>query len=102
MLTRTRSDSPRRSPSGLHIALADRNAMLDPPAWDAVTKNRSWFFSREYLAMLEGVLPEGLEPRYALVSDGSMPLAAVLMQWVRLQGSKLRPQAATRDARRRR
>lgn len=80
-----------RQPSGFRIALADCIAQLNPQDWDAVVQGRSWFFARGYLAMLEAVPPEGVEPRYALVSDADGPVAALVLQWVELQGSDLRP-----------
>lgn len=88
------SSSPKRNPSGLHIALADRIAQLDAGAWDAAARGASWFFSRGYLGMLEGVLPAAIEPRYALIGDGGGPLAAVVLQWVRIEGRNLRPRQA--------
>jgi Acetyltransferase (GNAT) domain len=84
--------SPKRSPSGLHIALADRIGQLSPGGWDAATRAASWFFSRDYLAMLEGVCPASIEPRYALVGDAAGPLAAVVLQWVQIEGRNLRAQ----------
>jgi len=89
------SPSPKRSPSGLHIALADRIALVSPAAWDAASAGASWFFSRAYLGMLEGVCPASIEPRYALIADDTGPLAAVVLQWVQLEGRNLR---AKRDA----
>lgn len=90
--------SPKRSPSGLHIAVGDRIALLDASAWNRIVAGQSWFFSRDYLAMLEGAMPEALDPRYALIHgrDGT-PLAAVVMQWARLEGRNLRPQARAND-----
>jgi Acetyltransferase (GNAT) domain len=88
------SSSPKRQPSGLHIALADRIALLDTAQWQAATSGASWFFSRDYLAMLEGVLPAAIEPRYALIGNAAGPVAAVVLQWARLEGRNLRPRAA--------
>ena len=92
------SSSPKRRPSGLHIALADRIALLDSAQWQAATGSASWFFSRDYLSMLEGVLPAAIEPRYALIGNTSGPLAAVVLQWALLEGRNLRPRAADKDA----
>ena len=83
--------SPKRSPSGLHLALADRVSQLDSAQWQAATAGASWFFSREYLSMLEGVLPAAIEPRYALIGNASGPLAAVVLQWALLEGRNLLP-----------
>jgi Acetyltransferase (GNAT) domain len=85
------SPSPKRKPSGLHIALADRIALLDTAQWQAATSGASWFFSRDYLSMLEGVLPAAIEPRYALIGSADAPVAAVVLQWARLEGRNLRP-----------
>jgi len=57
--------SPKRNPSGLHLALADRIAQLDAQAWNETTAEGSWFFSRDYLSMLEGVLPAAIRPHSA-------------------------------------
>lgn len=80
-----------RQPSGFRIALADRIAQLNPADWDALAQGQSWFFDRGYLAMLEAVPPDALEARYALISDDKGPVAAVVLQWVELQGRDLRP-----------
>jgi hypothetical protein len=80
-----------RSPSGFRIAIADTIGQLAPAAWDAVADGQSWFFSRAYLAMLERVPPEVVEPRYALVSDDEGPIAVVVLQWAEVDGTRLRP-----------
>jgi len=90
---RDRLDNRRRlrRPSGFRIAVADTIAQLDPAQWDAVVAGQSWFFSRDYLAMLERVPPAVVEPRYALVSDSEGPVAAVVLQWAEVDGTRLRP-----------
>ena len=80
-----------RQPSGFRIAIADSLLQLDRHAWDAVVDGESWFFSRDYLAMLERVPPSVVEPRYALVSDAQGPIAAVILQWAEVDGTRLRP-----------
>ena len=80
-----------RQPSGLRIAIADTIGQLDPAAWDEAVDGESWFFSRAYLAMLERVPPSVVEPRYALVSDAHGPVAAVVLQWAEVDGTRLRP-----------
>jgi hypothetical protein len=80
-----------RRPSGFRIAVADTIAQLDPAQWDAVVDGESWFFGRDYLAMLERVPPAVVEPRYALVSDDTGPVAAVVLQWAEVDGTRLRP-----------
>ena len=82
-----------RRPSGFRIAIADTIAQLDRDLWDDVVDGESWFFSRDYLAMLERVLPAVVEPRYALISDDQGPVAAVVLQWAEVDGTRLRPLA---------
>ncbi len=83
-----------RQPSGLRFAVADTLLQLNPAAWDAVTQGQSWFFSRDYLQMLEQVPPGCLQPRYGLISDEQGPIAAVVMQWAELSAERMRPTAA--------
>ena len=80
-----------RRPSGFRIAIADAIAQLDRDQWDDVVDGASWFFSRDYLAMLERVPPAVVEPRYALISDAQGPVAAVVLQWAEVDGTRLRP-----------
>ena len=80
-----------RRPSGFRIACADTIVQLDRDQWDDVVEGASWFFSREYLAMLERVPPAVVEPRYALISDAQGPVAAVVLQWAEVNGTRLRP-----------
>ncbi|MEP6502494.1 MAG: GNAT family N-acetyltransferase [Betaproteobacteria bacterium] len=80
-----------RKPSGFRIAVADTIAQLDRDQWDDVVDGESWFFSRDYLAMLERVPPAVVEPRYALISDDQGPVAAVVLQWAEVDGTRLRP-----------
>ena len=80
-----------RQPSGFRIALADTITQLDRDQWDDVVDGQSWFFSRDYLAMLERVPPAVVEPRYALISDAQGPVAAVVLQWAEVDGTRLRP-----------
>lgn len=80
-----------RGPTGLKIALSDSIRLLDAGQWDSLVVGGSWFFSRDYLAMLESVPPEVLEPRYALVADEDGPVAAVVMQWAAIEGTDLQP-----------
>lgn len=80
-----------RGPTGLKIALSDSIRLLDAGQWDSLVAGGSWFFSRDYLAMLESVPPEVLEPRYALVADEDGPVAAVVMQWAAIEGTDLQP-----------
>lgn len=92
------SSSLKRNPSGLHIALADRIGQLETKLWNEAVARASWFFSRDYLSMLEGVLPAAIEPRYALIGNATGPLAAVVLQRARLEGRNLRPRVAVKGA----
>ena len=67
-----------------HIAIADRFSQLNEAAWRDVTRGKSFFHSAEYQQAFEQFRPANLEPRYALISDGDRPLAAVCMQIARL------------------
>ncbi len=83
-----------RSPTGFRFAVADSLEHLNPAQWDAVVAGQSWFFSREYLAVLEQAPPTCLTPRYGLVSDARGPVAAVVMQWAEIERERLRPSAS--------
>jgi len=80
-----------RRPTGFRFAIADAIGQLHPAQWDAVTEGQSWFFSRDYLGVLEAAPPDCLSPRYALISDNDGPVAAVVMQWAELERDRLRP-----------
>jgi Acetyltransferase (GNAT) domain len=80
-----------RRPSGFRFATADTIGQLNPTQWDAVVEGQSWFFSRDYLHMLERVPPACLKPRYGLISDEHGPVAAVVMQWAELEAGRMRP-----------
>ena len=77
----------RRSP--LSIAIADRFSQLSAEAWRAATDGGSVFHSAAYQRMFERVRPPNVEPRYALISDGDAPVAAVCLQIVTLDHSHL-------------
>ena len=80
-----------RRPTGFRFATADTIAQLNPAQWDAVAGGQSWFFSRDYLQMLESVLASCLKPRYGLINDEHGPVAAVVMQWAEMEPERLRP-----------
>lgn len=80
-----------RRTTGFRFATADTIGQLNPAQWDAVAGGQSWFFSRDYLLMLESVPPSCLKPRYGLISDEQGPVAAVVMQWAELEPERLRP-----------
>ena len=77
----------RRSP--LSIAIADRFSQLSAEAWRAATDGGSVFHSAAYQRMFERVRPPNVELRYALISDGDAPVAAVCLQIVTLDHSHL-------------
>jgi predicted N-acyltransferase len=77
----------RRSP--LAIAIADRFSQLSAEAWRAATEGGSIFHSAAYQRMFERARPPNVEPRYALISDGDAPVAAVCLQIVTLDHSNL-------------
>ncbi|WP_137939396.1 GNAT family N-acetyltransferase [Chitinivorax sp. B] len=90
-LTRRIAEHRRlRKPTTFHIALADRIAQLNQAAWAAITTDDSYFFSTEYLTLLEQVGPDNLEPKYALIYDDEGPVAAVCMQIVKISLAQLR------------
>ena len=80
-----------RRPTGFRFAMADTIRQLNPAQWDSVTAGQSWFFSRDYLQMLESVPPSCLTPRYGLISDEQGPVAAVVMQWAEMEAERMRP-----------
>lgn len=80
-----------RRPTGFRFAIADTLGQLNPEHWDAATAGHSWFFSRDYLGVLEAAPPDCLSPRYALIGDADGPVAAVVMQWAELERDRLRP-----------
>jgi hypothetical protein len=69
-----------RSRSPLKIAIADGFAQLSVEGWREVTSSGSFFHSAEYQRAFERARPDNLEPRYALISDGDRPVAAMCMQ----------------------
>lgn len=78
-----------RKPSGYRFAIADGVAFLNPVAWDHCAGQGSFFLSRAYLAMLEAVAPDNVEPRYALIYRDEEPIAAVYMQIVSITGDRI-------------
>lgn len=73
-----------RSRSAFQIAIADRFAQLNAEHWGRVTHGGSFFHSPEYQSGFEHMRPQNIEPRYALISDGERPVAAVCMQIARM------------------
>jgi len=78
-----------RRRASLSIAIADRFAQLSIAGWEASTQGGSFFHSAGYQGMFERARPPNVEPRYALISDGDAPVAAVCMQIVTLDHTRL-------------
>ncbi len=79
----------RSRPSGFAFAISDHIGLLNPDAWDAVTRGQQLFMQRPILAALEANSPDNLSPRYALVCRGDKPVAAVAAQLVDISGRRL-------------
>lgn len=73
-----------RSRTHLQLAIADRFSQLNAEHWQAVTAGQSLFYSAQYQRAFEQFRPVNLEARYALISDGDVPLAAMCMQIARV------------------
>ncbi|MBI1850454.1 MAG: hypothetical protein HYR85_08935 [Planctomycetes bacterium] len=78
----------RHRPTGFGFALADRIDYLNTSAWDAVVATSSFFLGRAYLRALEDNAPANLVPRYAIVFRDRTPVAAVVVQLVRVAASQ--------------
>jgi predicted N-acyltransferase len=74
------------SPRPVQLALAERLSHLDAAAWNQLTAQQGVFLRAPFLTALERALPPNLSPRYALMYDGDRPLAALVLQLVRLEG----------------
>lgn len=70
----------------MSLVIAERLAHLDAATWDALTKTSSVFMQRPFLRALELAAPANLSPRYALLFDGDQPIAALVLQLVRVDG----------------
>jgi predicted N-acyltransferase len=78
----------RHRSTGFGFALADQIAFLDGARWDQAVGGASLFLGRDYLGALEATAPENLSPRYALISRGAEPVAAVVAQVLRAEGRR--------------
>ncbi len=87
----------RHRPSGFGFAIADRIAYVDAAVWDRLTARASIFLRRPYLGALEAAGPENMRGRYAVIFDGSAPVAAVAAQIVELSASRLALQKKAPD-----
>lgn len=74
----------------VRFAFADRVDFLNGDHWDAVTAHRGALMERAYFRQLERVRPQNLELRYALLFRDAEPVAALAMQLVTIDGSRLR------------
>lgn len=74
---------------GLRFALADSIEFLNAAHWDAIAEQQSLFLSRAYLTAIERTAPANIEQRYALIYDGSKPVAIVACQIAELSGEQL-------------
>jgi predicted N-acyltransferase len=76
----------KRTPRTVQFAVTERLAHLDAAAWDALTAEASVFVRRPFLTALEKARPANLSPRYALLYLEERPVAAVVLQLVRVEG----------------
>lgn len=97
LVQRLQSAAERRTwryqPSGLRFALSDSIAGVNPEVWDAVTRGGPLYLDRRYLGAVEACTRIDVDPRYALLFDGTAPVAAVAAQRVRIVGADLKPDA---------
>lgn len=70
----------------VQLVLAERLAHLDASAWDTLTAHESVFVQRPFLTALERAAPPNLSPRYALLFLDDAPVAALVLQLVRVEG----------------
>jgi predicted N-acyltransferase len=82
-----------RRPSESEFAITDGIDYVNPAHWDAVTGQSGFFFERGYLRVLETAGPDNLAPRYALIYRDGVPVAAVYMQLVRIEASRMRKES---------
>ncbi len=75
-----------RPPRPVQFAVAERLQHLDQQAWSALTEHASLFLRRPFLTAFERACPENVSPRYAVISLDDEPLAAMVMQLVRVEG----------------
>ncbi|MFT3713330.1 MAG: GNAT family N-acetyltransferase [Archangium sp.] len=76
----------KRTPRAVQYAVAERLSHLDSAAWDELTADASVFVRRPFLTALEKARPANLSPRYALLYLEERPVAAVVLQLVRVEG----------------
>ena len=86
-----------RGRTSFGIALADRFSQLNADSWRAVTRSGSFFHSAEYQYAFERFCPANIEPRYALICEGDVPLATVCMQVVRVDLHQFGTESRNKD-----
>lgn len=64
-------------PSPFQVATSERLEALNAREWDALTAHADVFMQRSYLLAMEQAAPPNLRPRYALISRGALPVAAL-------------------------
>lgn len=79
----------RHTSTGFGFAFADSIGYLDAGQWDSVTGSASVLLSRRYLTALESASPDNVTMRYALIFEGRKAVAAVVVQVVRISGSRV-------------
>jgi hypothetical protein len=70
----------------VQFAIAEQLSHLDAGTWNALTADAGVFMQRPFLTALERACPANVSPRYALMSRDGEPLAALVLQLVRVQG----------------
>lgn len=75
--------------AAFQIALAEAIAQLNPEAWDRVVTSSGRFLSRDFLSLLEAHLPANLATHYALIHEGTRPVAAVVAQSLDIRAADL-------------
>lgn len=79
----------RATPGGIDCALADSVDFLNPEHWDALTRDASFFMTRDYRRLLERHRPEGMQLRHALVYRDGRPIVALAAQVLDVRGNQL-------------
>lgn len=81
----------RRTPGNDAFAYAESIDFLVAGHWDLASQSAGVFFRRSYLQTLETHPPEGVQFRYALIYREARPIAAVVIQVLRADLSRLVP-----------
>ncbi len=70
----------------VQFAIAEQLSHLDAGTWTSLTRDAGVFMKPRFLSALERACPANVSPRYALMSRDGVPLAAMVLQLVRVQG----------------